>query len=470
MKNKIKGIFEKPYLEVITAVVVFLLVCLVYKDQKRISYNSGQGWDGAYYTRMSEQISTGTWPIKGETPFIKRIGTPFLVAWYSDITGAGLLDSALYINLLGAFMSVLLLVFWLRKFIHQWWIRLLLVFLFMMAYHVPLRFTFYHPQGTDSWGTVFLVASMLLLNRISDHYTKTGRFNAGFILFFSAVIFIGVFFRETNAVLSILPFFVMKPFNLIVLSPRNITRLKIIEICKNVFNLYWSKRSLILLLPIVFSLFSVYAVSVLTTDSGEQKWSYFRTVITFFYCRSLPEYLLGLLNAYGPLLLLVPFYYNDYRLFLRERQDLGMLLMLALILSFIGGPSTERISFMNGFPVLFILIGVSINLLYRSSQRWWFFLLIFLQSIAFRFFWNLPDYPPAADKPPVPFFTLIGDDFNLLYLLSYHGHGHIIVNTILFIEYLALFVITYFVIMNKAKWPFHFFSKSRHSDSLNHIE
>ena len=453
MMLKINRIFEKSYLELIAAVVLFLLVCLVYKDQKRISYNSGQGWDGAYYTRMSEQILTGTWPIKGETPFVKRIGTPGLIAWFSGITGANILDSAFYINLFGALLSVLLLVFWLRKFIHQWWIRLLLVFLFMMAYHVPLRFTFYHPQGTDSWGTVFLMGGLMVLNHISDHYTKTGRFNAGNILIFSVIISAGVFFRETNSVLSILPFFVMRPFRLIEISPRNITGSRIFEICKNVFNLYWSKRSLILLLPIVFSLFSMYAVSLLTTDSGEQKWSYFRTVITFFYSRSLPEYLLGLLNAYGPLLLLVPFYYSEYKLFFRERQDLGMLLLLALILAFIGGPSTERISFMNGFPVLFIIMGVSINQLYRSSQRWWLFILLFLQSIAFRFFWNLPDYPAAAGKPPVPFFTLMGDDFNLLYLLSYHGHGHIIVNTILFLEYLALFAITYLIIVNKVKWP-----------------
>ena len=117
----------KRIYEVLLISAGFLIICLVYSGQRRATINPG--WDASYYYNITEQIQKGTTPVAGELPFIKRIATPYLIARMSNMTGMNLLDSALAINLLGTFISTLLLLFWLRIFFEESWIRVLLCFL-----------------------------------------------------------------------------------------------------------------------------------------------------------------------------------------------------------------------------------------------------------------------------------------------------------------------------------------------------
>jgi len=184
---------------------------------------------------------------------------------------------------------------------------------------------------------------------------------------------------------------------------------------------------------------------VVVNNPGE--YSYFFTSLFWTFTKSLPEYLVGIFIAYGPLILLIPFFYKKYSHILQERQELIFLLTLSLVLGLSGGSDTERILFMSGFPVVFLLTGISILNIFYSSQRWWLFVLLSLQTIAYRFFWTLPDFTTKKLHSPVPFFSLMGNQFS--YLNLYSRFGDYKVNAILLLEYVLLFIATWFVLNKK---------------------
>jgi hypothetical protein len=435
----------KRVYEIVFITALFFAICFIYKGQQRITLNNGQGWDGAYYFKITEQIQQGTNPIVGELPFIKRIGTHFLVGTYSRITGIDILDSALFINLIGTFITVLLLMFWLRLYIDVFWIRGSLLLLFMMAWFVPLRFLFFYPLSTDAWGSAWFVGGLLLLHFIRESYNDNKNI-FWYVLAFSVIVSVGSLFRESNSVLAIALFFIVNPLKYLNISSKTITLSHGVKTLKQIWNLYFVKQSLIFFLPLLFiGLINIIVSNFIAINQSD--YSYFKTVFSWFYTKSLPEYLLGICIAYGPLLLLVPFFHKQFVSLFFEKQELLFLLIIGLIFGFIGGSDTERITFMSSFPIIFVLIGLSVKSIFYSNQRWWLYALFLLQTIAYRFFWTIPDFPSEIRHIPIPFLSLMSNHFQNLLLYSHHGH--FLLNTILLIEYLLLFLVTFYVLHNK---------------------
>lgn len=427
-----------PYLETVIITALFTAVCFIYCGQQRISFNNGQGWDGVSYYKIIEQIQQGKNLVAGELPYIKRIGTHFLVGTCSRITGKDLLTTALLINLLGTFITVLLLSRWLRLYIDSFPIRGLLIILFITAWFTPLRFSFFYPMTTDSWGAAWFIGSLLLLHRIRKSYNQ--QLQTWWTLpAYSLVVAIGYLFRESNVILIVTPFFLINPlkyFNL--LSPVTSIRQLIVA--------YRGKISFLWLLPAILLGCTHMLASSYTTiiPSG---YSYIKIMAHWLYYKSTVEYTLGLCIAYGPLLLLLPFFYKHYKHILIEQQELLFLLFVALILGWTGGSDTERITYMSSFPIVLVLMGICIKNIFNSTHRWWFYVLLVLQTIAYRFYWHLPDYPNATTTRPLPFFTYIGTDFQNLFL--YSRHGDYLLNCFLLIEYLILLVLTFNILNNK---------------------
>jgi len=438
----------KKFYEVLLVTVLFVLVCFIYKGQQRISLHEGKAWDGIFYYQMVEQIQQGTYPIVGDLPFIKRLGTPFLIAYYSKLTGLNILDSALHINLLGSLITVILLLFWLNLFIKEFRIRVLLCFLFMMVWYVLVRYSFYIPLASDAWGAPWFVGGLLLLEamRKSNANNRVGAF-AGYIIAFSFVIAIGNIFRESNAVLCLLPFFIFNPLKNLNISV-NTTRISHgINFLRRTWTLFFTRRTILLFIPAIFILLTNAFIKKNIVINDPNAYSYLLTVVAWVYTKSLPEYVLGICIAYGPLILLVPFFYKQYKSLLWEREELLVLLILSLLLGFIGGSDTERIMFMSGFPVILLLIGISIRSIFNSPQRWWLYILLLLQTISFRFFWKLPDFTEDKLHTPVPFFGLMSNRFPVLNLYSHFGDYKVC--AILLIEYIILFIATGYVLINK---------------------
>jgi len=434
--------------EMVIVTLLFLSICLIYKGQQRITYNEGKGWDGVYYYDMIEQIQNGSFPISGKLPFIKRVGVQLLVGYFSNISGIDIIDSALIINLFAIYFIVIQLVFWLRKFIEITWIRLMLILSFMMAWHVHLRLGFFNPIGTDNWGAVWLLAGLLMLNRLRETYNAISSFKISEVLGFSLIVGIGVFFRETNSILAIAPFMVLNPVRMTSFK-NSIQKSRLSGQIRRLISIYFNLRSLVLLIPLLVVFLANRLVSGLIQINDLDNYSYFTAACKTFYTKSLPEYLLGIFNAYGPLFVLLPFFWNQYKSFLLQRQELTFLLIISFLLGYIGAGGTERITFMSGFPIIFIILAISVKTIFYTSQRWWLYFLLFLQSIAYRFYWNVPDYPNETSLVPVPFFTLPGDEFPFLYL--YSNYGSFLVNTIIFVEYCFLYLVTMYILANKTQ-------------------
>lgn len=429
-----------PFLETVIITALFIAVCFIYCGQQRISFNKGQGWDGASYYKIIEQIQQGKNLVAGELPYIKRIGTHFLIGTCSRITGKDLLTAALLINLLGTFITVLLLSRWLRLYIDSFPIRGLLIILFMTAWFAPLRFSFFYPMTTDTWGAAWFIGSLLLLHRIRKSYNHQLQ-NRWLLPAFSLVVAAGYLFRESNLILILTPLFLINPLkHLNLLSPFNSIRQLIYS--------YRGKASFMWLLPAILLGCTHLLASRYTTiiPSG---YSYIKTVAHWLYYKSTVEYTLGLCIAYGPLLLLLPFFYRQFKHILIEQQELLFLLFVALILGWTGGSDTERITYMSSFPIVLVLMGISIKCIFNSAHRWWLIVLLALQTIAYRLYWHLPDYPNTTTNRPLPFFTFIGADFQNLFL--YSRHGDYLLSSFLLIEYLILFMLTFYVLHNKVK-------------------
>jgi hypothetical protein len=438
----------KKFYEILIISIIFITICFVYKGQQRITVNGGKGWDGVFYYGLTEQLKAGTSPVAGDLPFIKRLGTPILVAAFSKYSGYDILESALYVNLLGAFIAVILLLLWLRSFIREFWINGLLCFLFMMGWYLPLRFSFYYPMAADAWGAVWFLAALLTYNAMKNSFDnrKHGSFTR-FAILFAIVVAIGNLFRESNSILCLLPFFILNPFSGIKISSENLTISHGLNTMTKIIKLYLNRQTLLLLLPAILVFISNGIVRKLTVVTTELGYSYIQNILSWLYLKTLPEYLLGIFISYGPVIVLLPFFWREIRAFLMQRQELLFLLILSFVFGLIGGSDTERIFFMSGFPVVYILLGLAFRNIFNSSQRWWLWVLLPLQSVSYRFFWSLPDYSTVKLHTPIPFFGLIGNHFQYHYLYSHFSNN--ILSTLLLIEYLLLFLMTWYVIHNK---------------------
>jgi hypothetical protein len=438
----------KKFYEISIISIIFIVICFIYRGQQRITLNGGKGWDGVNYYNMAEQIQKGSNTFVADLPHIKRLGTPFLIAHFSNITGINILDSALYINLAGAYITVLLLLIWLGIFIKEFWITGLLCFLFMMAWYAPVRYSFYVPLTTDSWGSVWFMAGLLLLYAIRKAYGKNNsRAFITYVFSYAFIISIGTLFRETNTVLCILPFFILNPVKILNGFPKTMTLSRGLHFFRQSGKQFYVWQTFFLFVPVIFIALTTLLVKKFIVEIDLNEYSYLKNTIFWLFTKSPLEYFLGILIAFGPLILLLPFYYKQFRMVLWENQELFLLLIISIIFGFIGGTDTERILFMSGFPVIFLILGISLRSLFNSSQKWWLYVLLILQSIAFRFFWMLPDYNVLSGHTPVPFFGFMSNHVKYLYLYSHFSNYKI--TAILLSEYFVLFLATGYVIGNK---------------------
>ena len=291
----------KNFLGIITISILFFIICFVYKGQPRISLNGGKGWDGLTYYSMTEQIQAGSNPVVGVMPHVRRLGTPFLIARFSQTTGINIIDSALYINLAGALATVLLLFLWLRKFFEKFWITVLLCFLYMMAWYAPVRYSFYVPLTTDPWGAVWLVLGLLLLHSMRVCWNnKRKRAFAIYLMAYSIVISIGNLFRESNAILCILPLFIVLPIRKPNIDKNNFKMNQAIRFTSNTWRRYVVLQNLYLLIPFLFVAVSGFYIKKHIAVSDRNLYSYSENILTCIYTKTLPEYMLGIFNGVWP--------------------------------------------------------------------------------------------------------------------------------------------------------------------------
>ncbi len=431
--------------ELLITIFLTCIITFIYQNQARTLINNGKGYDGFYYYKICENIQKEKNPIVGEAPFINRVGTFWLISNFSSYSKYNLLKSAEIVNYTGGFLTILLLVIWLRIYIKTYSVRLILTLLFCTCWFLPLRIVKFYPMTSDPWGAFWFLLGLIMLNllfrALNEHKNKL------FYLFlFSIIVSIGTLFRESNIILAFSILFYDDPIRY-----KSIFKLNFVK------NVIFKRSLLIKLFFVSISVLFTITIKFLTNryieKSNFTNYSYLDSIVHWFYLKSLPQFLLGFFLAYGPIISILPFI-KDNKTFLLKNQSLSFLLICGFGLSYIGGSDTERILYYLTFPIILVLIGISIKNLLLSNQKWYLILILILQTIAYRLFWLTPDFEYNNKIHILAFFNLIGNKFPHLFL--YSQHGNIILNTILLIQYIFILFLSSYIIKNKIelKTPF----------------
>ena len=383
------------------------------KSQKRISYHDGKGWEGVAYTQVAEQFALHK-PIVAEAPMVYRVGTPFLV---SKISPDNLLRGFEIVNLLANFVSLALLIVWLRLYLTNWKIRTALGLMFVLQWDTPTRWLWFYPAHTDPMLWVFLLGGLILLNRLQN--LELHGSPRPLLIGLCALSFFGVLFREVAIIIPLVLLFLYNPLTKIegiVGTLKAILRPKLVYFAP----LLWGIMALVLLKKLV------------SQDAG---FSFVGTARQLAYTKPVLTYMHGWFLAFGPVLFVLLYRWRSARSFLREHQFMAVYLLFFAIMGYLGGTDTERLLYWS-MPVVFVLLGRALedckSLLTPAPVL---ALLISAQLLASRALMLTPDYTEGRVSHSIPIFTPMGRNAYFMDLFSFHGTP--IVALISFLEYLV---------------------------------
>lgn len=190
------------YLDIIISLLLLLAVNLIsYKFQDRITLHHGQGWDGVFYYSMAEQFAQGHFPAE-QAPFVYRIGPSYVAA---ILDSNNIVNGFLISDIITGVLTTILLVIWFRHFFSEWWLRVLLITLFLVHWIGPVRFSYYHPVYNDPWAFVFTISGFLFLKKMIEIRSLVT------LAALSVLLFVGVFFRETVGLVALSFLFIKNP-------------------------------------------------------------------------------------------------------------------------------------------------------------------------------------------------------------------------------------------------------------------
>jgi hypothetical protein len=405
----------EPALELIIIVMAFIATNIATANfQQPITENNGRGFDGVYYFEVAQQFSDGLVP-RSDAPFVYRLGTPFLA---SLVFRENLFISFKVVNILANFLSALLLALWLRLYLHNFWIRIILVILFITQWHGPTRFVYFYPVNSDAWLFVFLLLGLLGIHKFSN------RLNSTAVTLLGSVSLVGAIFREVTLVVPIALLFSSNPLPRMGGDWRS---------CLDLLMPRINRRLFCSLVPLLFGLLGVFAVHVIASQTNH--YSFIRTTINWAYNKPLLSYVHAYFVSYGPIIIIPIFYWRQTIDFLLDNQFMFVYLLCFMVLAWVGGSDTERLLFW-GMPVVYLLIGMLIQEKMAILKYHGFVgCLLLSQFVSQRIFWNIPDYPNRYPTP-IPILTVLSSRFQYFDLWSYHG-SHMI-QTVSLLQYIFL--------------------------------
>lgn len=402
--------FDRTLLTAYLVVIVYMAIGILLQPQ--ISLNGGKGYDGVYYSEIAEQIADGQVPAS-KSPFVYRIGTPALVAFFAaDISPKEFRS----VNFLASVISIALLISFLRLYLNDEKHVLLFAILYIMYWQAPLRLTFFYPVHTDPFAIVFLLASLIAVTKI--HRGQNIRKNLSLLTLLTVF---GVIFRE----ITIAPALALALSTLFSDG---------IRFARNSFTLerfrYYvpSIAGLIVFATVVFS--------VNKTDDS----TFFGATLGWLYEKSVARYLHAWFLAFGPVLLLAFFDFSSVRQFFAQNKPLLYYFLLIAFVGWVGGSDTERLLYWSA-PVIFVLAGKFLSERSELLTKPMLAFLAITQLISMRAFLLIPD-EPSNYQSVIPFLTPLTNEFPLFDLWSWHGN--VKMNIISFIQYIFLFGILFF--------------------------
>jgi hypothetical protein len=370
------------------AVTAVAAVC-----QAPLTYNDGLGWDGKQYYAVAKAFAAGQTP-KAEPPFVYRPAAPFLAAL---VNSKDMVSGFKMVNLSASALTVVLFAFWLRLYIQTPTVRVLLVLLYLLAFHGPVRYLHWYWVTTDGLTHLGVMTGMLLL-----HYAERLRsLTAAACLTGFAVVAIPV--RE---LMIIFPCALLFTRNNVKIDAGLAMPLRLKRLPSAWF-----------VLPIMAALGVIWIIahSVIRVPA---QYTFQGHISTMLYTKSLVPYVHGWFIAFGPVLVLGLWKARECVKYLWKHQAQCAVFVAISVLGWIAGTDTERFLYWT-FPITYVIIG---RILERNLWLVGYPLLLtalgVAQAIAHRVFWVLPEYPLPPQKTWV-LFTMLGNRIDYLNLWSW---------------------------------------------------
>lgn len=357
------------------------LACLValaaWSTQEPTHFQGGRAWDAEFYLTMAEQVAQGR-PVRTVGPFVFRLGTPAVVG---RLFPGRELQGFAWVNGVACLLAPMLLMLLARLHLKRRATRLVVVGLWLASWVGPARYVAYRHALVDPWAHVVLLAGLLLLERRRSASSRGAA--AGLAL----VVFLGVIQKEMAMVLAVA--------SLVPDGPDE-------------------RPGLPEVLPLVAGLVAMVLVRSQVTCTGDflgdPQYSFLDQAAYWLWTKSPGGYLLGLLQAFGPVLALVLARARRAAAFLDEHRHLAAVLVMVLGLAFLGGNMTERLAFFAA-PVVLLLAGVATEAAPVAALP--LGVLLAFQAVAARVFWTLPEHGLEVEAAGY-FLTPLGSRFPYL--------------------------------------------------------
>ena len=386
----------------LTLAVAFLLVNLAGAlFQKQITYGDGKGWEGVNYYEVAGQYTQGRWRVASEAPMLYRIGTPFLASLlHRRLFPDDLFLCFQLVNGVANALTLVLLIFWLRRFLGDWRIRAALGLMFLLQWDTPTRWLYFYPAHTDPWMWVFLLSGLLAVERYRAR-PSTAR-----MLLVAALGAAGVAFREVVLVVPAAFLFVRNPLR--GASPRGwLADLR--EAARG----GWRQA-----VPLAAGVMALLAIRVVARQTND--YSFAATLVHWLYDKPLLVYVQSVFLAFGPVVWFPILRWRQALAFLAARQHLAAYLGAFAFLGLTGGTDTERLLYWS-MPVVFVLVGRALEQDWADLRRRWGLLALVAvaQLVSSRaVFWPIPDHPNGY-PPAWPVFTPFGRHVPYVELFSF---------------------------------------------------
>lgn len=373
---------------------IILFISIGYQDIISRGNNS-YGFDGAIYFTMTEQLIANQ-TVTHLEPLVTRIGIPWIVAqlfpntpllgWQIITTVSGFICSIVFYALS-------------RDIITRPIIRIVIVSLFMMHWLAPLRYSWYHPVTLDAP----LSALMLIAVWTTMQYRKSMQYR--WLLAFAINLYIGITVREVP-ILFLGFLFITEPQ--ILRHP--ITTLKQPDV---------QKRILIYVLMSVAALILYWGIkeSVVPTKTHSAIAQAYRQLMyrpTYYWVMH------AWFNTSGLLIIFMLVGYRSSLRFFRQYSHIAYLIVVITLLSFVSGTDKDRfLLWINPFLLLLAAYCVEANL--KLFNTVWSVIILYIQLIVGRAFWETPDPGQQSRVIDTTFFTHFGDNFFFLELWPHHA-------------------------------------------------
>ncbi len=364
--------------------------------QPRISYGDGHPYDSQSYFHMAQQVADGQ-PVAELRPFASRVALPWLVG---TLFPDNLMTGFTVLNLAFAVAGLLLLRLYLKEFLHNEALVLVLLLLFVTNPNSPFRFAHFLPAYTDP-PALFFMTLLLLLNR------RTSNLNPGMALLLAVTGFAGVLFRELviSAVL--------------VVSFCQCARL---QGSFPFIRLHSMKALGLAGVPILAALAGISMANSVVESTGDYQYHVQALGVVKQLLQQESIYPLAWFTAFGMIPAIVLLGLNRQLLrFLAANQDVTLFLGGMAVLAAVAGFHTDRLVFW-AYPAVLVVFGkVLASLSWSDSggllKVLFFVPLIVAQGLAFRVFFPIPDdvYGALQDPGAAPSLLLAvyGDGANL---------------------------------------------------------